>query len=113
LVKNKNCCLSKRKNTEFLSLNNQKQLKTSPVINQPIVLDASQLNSTRSMEDSHQCKVITVLNNETLYDLQSDEDLGFADDESDIDKIEHSKNLHSEISKSSFNKAIPVGKVSK
>jgi len=112
--KNENCCLSKRKNTEFLSLNNQKKLKTSsPVINPPIVLDASPLNSTTSTEDSHQCKVITVLSTETLYDLQLDEDLGFADDESDIDKIEHPKNLHSEISKSSFNKAIPVGKVSK
>ncbi|XP_057295372.1 protein phosphatase 1D-like [Hydractinia symbiolongicarpus] len=34
-------------------------------------------------EDSHQCHIITVLSSESLCDLQLDEDLGLADDESD------------------------------
>ena len=40
----------------------------------------ARVNST---EDINECSIVTVLSSESLYGLQLDEDLGFADDESD------------------------------
>ena len=60
----------KRKNENAASPGYQKKLKTT--LNSPVIL-----------EDSHQSNIITVLSTESLHELQLDEDLGFADDESD------------------------------
>ena len=62
---NEVCSLGKRKNDDTSCSSNQKKVKTLPA-RQPEV-----------------CNVVTDLSSESLCDLQLDDELGFADDESD------------------------------
>lgn len=63
---NEVCSLGKRKNDDTTCSSHQKKVKTSSM-----------------QQDGHVCNVVTDISSESLCDLQLDDELGFADDESD------------------------------
>ena len=65
---NEVCSLGKRKNDDTSCSSNQKKVKTL---------------ATRQPEGGNVCNVVTDISSESLCDLQLDDELGFADDESD------------------------------
>lgn len=90
--------------TSITDVNNQGKRKigdsTNEESNQKKLRTASPVASVS--EDSHQCNVITVLSPESLYELQLDEDLGFADDESDENQAKNRRSEPTMVTRSSL-----------